>query len=86
MSYKDKPVGPTYPVVDDPTSLFLTLFTPELLAHIVTETNRFAALCLSFPEQASSPPSWTTEADELKAFFGFVLLMSVVRQPDLLVD
>ena len=39
-----EPVGPSI-TLGDSTATFLTLFTPELLEHIVRETNRYAELC-----------------------------------------
>ena len=30
-----QPVGPTVPVTNDPTEVFLQFFTPELIEHIV---------------------------------------------------
>ena len=75
-------VGPTFTVQDDPASTFLTLFTPELLEHVVAETNRFASLC-SMESQGMQTTAWTTSTDEMKAFIGFVIMMGVVKLPDL---
>ena len=77
-----QPVGPNIAVTGDPTADFLALFTPQLLQHIVNETNRFAALCLS-STHAGSPPIWRTTEDEMKAFIGFAIHMGVQKLPDL---
>ncbi len=77
-------VGPNVPISPDPTELFLQLFTPELVEEIVTETNRYAALCLSTAHNGEGPvPHWETYGDELKAYFGFSILMGMNRLPDL---
>ena len=74
-------VGPSIPL-SSPTETFVTLFTPELLQVIVSETNRYAKQCLSVAHQHNDepPPVWETNIHEMKAFFGFMLLMGL---PDL---
>ena len=75
-------VGPNFTVQDDPASTFLMLYTPELLEHVVTETNHFASLC-SMESEGMQTTAWTTSTDEMKAFIGFVIMMGVVKLPDL---
>ena len=58
------------------------LFTPELLEHVVAETNRFASLC-SMESQGMQTTAWTTSTDKVKAFIAFVIMMGVVKLPDL---
>ena len=77
-----EPVGLSIPL-GDPTT-FLALFTPELLDHIVTETNRYAEQCISATHQSDgSPPTWTTPVDEIKASIGFAILMGINELPEI---
>ena len=39
----DKRVGPTFSTGSNPTEMFLKFLTPELIDHIVVETNRYAS-------------------------------------------
>ena len=48
-------VGPTFPL-EEPVAIFSALFTPQLLDHIVAETNRNATLCLTSTHKGESPP------------------------------
>ena len=72
-------VGPTFIVPEDPTSIFLALFTTELLDHVTAETNRLSASQL----EGGSPSAWATTADEMKAFLGFLMLMGIQKLPGL---
>ena len=74
-------VGPTIPL-EDPSDIFMTFFTPQLLEHIVTKTKRFACQCLSATHEGKGPPTWETNA-EMKAYMGFAILMGINRLPDL---
>ena len=59
-------VGPTFPLEEEPAAIFSALFTPQLLDHIVVETNRFVTLCLtSTHEGEGPPPTWETDAEEI---------------------
>ena len=79
----EEDTGPTVVISADPTELFLSLFTPQLMEHIVVETNRFASLCLSATHRGDGPvPTWETSVDELKAYFGFQILMGFNRLRD----
>ena len=75
--------GPTVAISADPTELFLSIFTPQLIEYIVVETNRFASICLSATHTGDGPiPTWETNADELKAYFGFHILMGFNPLPE----
>ena len=74
----DKPYGPTF---STPTSILhiFFFFTNELLQTIVTETNRYASLCLK-----ERYDNWDkVTIDELKAYFGFMILMGIFRLPSM---
>ena len=76
-------VGPTFPISANPMEVF-SHFTPQLIDLIVQETNHYAALCLSSAPNSSRPvPSWETNAEEVKAYLGFSMLMGLNRLPDL---
>ena len=77
-------VGPTFTVPEDPMSIFLALFTTELLNRVTAETNRFASMCLSASQQeVGSPSAWATTAEEMKAFLGFLVLIGIQKLPGL---
>jgi hypothetical protein len=64
--------------------MFSHFFTPKLVDLIVLETNRYATLCLSSVASAGRPVrSWETNAEELRAYLGFSMLMGLNRLPDL---
>ena len=62
--------------------VFFTLFTPELIDLIIRKTNRYTALCLA-ANTACPVRSWETNADEMKAYLGFNILMGMNRLPEL---
>ena len=62
----------------------LSQFTPELLDHIVIETNRYAEQCISATHQGDGlPPIWTTTVDEMKAYIFFAILMGINELPEI---
>ena len=62
----------------------LSQFTPELLDHIVIETNRYAEQCISATHQGDGlPPTWTTTVDEMKAYIFFAILMGINELPEI---
>lgn len=75
-------VGPTFSVSSDPTEVFLTLFTPELLEFFVREINQFATLRL-LASHGAPLPGWTASADEMNAFSGLTVLNSLTKLPTL---
>ena len=48
-------IWPKVAICADSTELFLSLFTPQLLEHIVVETNCFASICLSVTHTGDAP-------------------------------
>ena len=51
---------------------------------IVTETNRYATECLQSSHDGDGPPpTWETNAEEIKAFLGFSILMGVNVLPNI---
>ena len=62
----------------DPADLFALFFTPEIVHSIVEETNRYAAQCLA---AAGKSTTWTTDEQEIRAYFGFYILMGMVKEP-----
>ena len=73
-----QPSGITVPVTYDPDNLFSLFFTPALVQSIVMETNQYAAQCL-----AGTTHTWATEEGEIRAYFGFCILMGLVREPEI---
>ncbi len=64
--------------------MFMSLFTPALIDHIVLETSRFAALCLRLTYTGEGPPPvWETEGVEIQAYHGFAILLGFNKVPDL---
>ena len=80
----DQQVGPTFSTSSDPTEMFLAFLTPELIDHIVLETNQYACRCLRSSHTGHGPVlQWETDRDEMKAYFGFSILMGMNKLPDL---
>ena len=73
-------VGPTVPTSRDPLEMFSYFFDDLLLSQIVTETNRYAAQCLSATNQ---DVTWEMDVAELKAYFGFMIVMGINRLPEI---
>lgn len=79
-----QPTGPTIQLGSDPLEVFTSLFTPALVEHMVLETNKYAALCLTSTHQGEGPvPTWETDAAEIRAYLGFAILMGFNKVPDL---
>ena len=62
----------------DPLTLFSLFFTPDIIRSIVEETNCYAALCLE-----GKPKTWKTSDEEIEAYFGFYILMGLVKEPEI---
>ena len=65
--------GPKVPLPHDPLGLFSLFFDDTLVSMIVHETNRYAEQCLS-----GTSKQWSTDAEEIRAYFGFMILMGWV--------
>lgn len=79
-----EPVGPTISLGSEPLETFLSLFTPALIEHIIVETKKYATLCLTSTHQGDGPPpTWETDASEIRAYLGFAILMGFNQVPDL---
>ena len=66
---------------ETPLECFLLFFTPQLIEQVVIETNRYYQ-----QEQLKkpSPMPWKdTNVNEMKAFFGVVLAMGLIKLPEL---
>ena len=57
--------------------LFSLFFTPDIIRSIVEETNHYAARCLE-----GKPKTCKTSDEEIKAYFGFYILVGLVKEPD----
>ena len=74
----ERDIGPTIPITADPTDMFLKFFTPQVIQHITTDTNRYAATCISTYVPSSGPvQDWSTSEEEIRA------LMGITKLPDL---
>ena len=72
------PCGPKRYIPERPINVFSLLFNDALVDSIVRETNRYAA-----QEIGSGGKQWTTSAQEIRAYFGFMILMGVNRLPEI---
>ena len=70
--------GPAVPISSDPLQLFSLFFDDEVVGVVVTETNRYAQQCL-----AGTTRTWSTEADEIRAYVGFNILMGINWLPEI---
>lgn len=67
-------VGPTSYIPSDPFQCFQLFFDDAIIDAIVTETNTYAQQVLT---SQSSPTHWSTNAEEIKAYFGISILMGI---------
>ena len=75
------PVGPRVILPDSPLGIFQLFFTMEVIEMIVEQTNLYAYQCMG----DTAFEAWQkVTAAELEAFFGFMILMGIVRLPSLL--
>ena len=72
--------GPLISTSRDPLEMFSHFFSTHLLSTIVNETNRFAAQCLV---ATGSGSTWITDIEEMKAYFGFMVVMGVNKLPEI---
>ena len=70
--------GPKVQLPQDPLGLFSLFFDDELVGLIVNETNKYANQQLHGTDR-----SWSTNADEIHAYMGFMILMGINRLPEI---
>ena len=71
--------------LESPLDYFLLFFTADVLRKLVLETNRYAAQAMAanlpIPSAPSKQTPWTdVNEEELKEFFGLVMMMGVVKK------
>ena len=78
-------VGPTVPLNNTVTPLdcFSMFFTLEVWELLVTETNRYADKILSQKQFRRRRPWTRVGVNEMKAFYGMLIAMGIVRLPRL---
>ena len=78
----NEPVGPTQPLPATATAIdfFMQMFDEDLFKHIVEQTNLYASL---HPPSAAHYEWYDTSVEELKAFFGTVILMGITKLPSI---
>ena len=70
--------GPRVPLPHDPLGIFSLFFNDKLVGTIVEETNRYAEQCLQETDK-----QWLTNAEEIRAYLGFMILMGINRLPEI---
>ena len=73
-------LGPAIPVSCDPLELFSAFFDDTLIGLIVTETNKYAKLCL---ESEGKQSTWSSTEVEIRAYLGFHILMGLNHKPEI---
>ncbi len=74
----ESPTGPTVPISDKPIDVFELYFDIPLQEKMVAESNKYAKLVMG--EEAYR--KWDTiTVTELRAFFGFAILMGGTQPP-----
>lgn len=72
--------GPTVPIPCSVLGIFSLFFTEELWRYIVDQTNLYAQQCMGDEKYMT----WNkVTVEEMKAFYGFTILMGVIRLPSL---
>ena len=72
------PVGPTQYISSSPLEVFNLLFSPDLVEEIVKQSNAYAKTVMGDEKY----DKWSKiTVDELKAFFGFIILMGIYPFP-----
>ena len=74
-----RPVGPTGIIPSVVKDIFFLFFTSSVIEYIVEQSNKYAAECMG--EQYNTWKPITT--DELCAYFGFMILMGLVKLPSI---
>ena len=76
----DHPTGPTVPIPCSALGIFSLFFTEDLWCTIVDQTNLYAKQCMGEEKYAV----WEkVTVEDMKAFYGFNILMGVIRLPTL---
>ena len=76
----EHPTGPTVPVPCSVSGIFSLSFTEDLWWYIVAQTNLYAQQCIGEEKYTR----WDKViVEEMKAFYGFTILMGMVRLPSL---
>ena len=70
--------GPSVPISSNPIELFSLFFDDDVIGTIVRETDRYAEQCL-----VETTKTWSTNAEEIKAYIGFNMLMGINRLPEI---
>ena len=70
--------GPRVPLPHDPLGIFSLFFDDQLVGMIVEETNRYAEQSLR-----GTNKQWSTNADEIRAYMGFMILMGINHLPEI---
>lgn len=68
-----QPVGPSTYIPNDPLGCFSLFFNDNVIDTIVTDTNRYAQQVLEGQNK-----QWSTNAAEIRAYFGFAILMGII--------
>ena len=79
-----EPTGPRHTLLSDATEVayFMLLFTLEIIANIVTETNRYAAQCQAARDVRDT--AWyDTTVDEMKAYLAINIMMGIHVLPEI---
>ena len=72
--------GPRVPLPHDPLGVFSLFFDNRLVDIIVEEMNRYDEQSLRGKNK-----QWSTDADEIRAYMGFMILMGINHLPEILV-
>ena len=71
-------IGPTVPIPQSPSEIFELFFTPAIMQDIVNESNRYAKQMMGDDKYQEWTPM---TVPELKAYFGFCILMGITKLP-----
>ena len=70
--------GPTISLPANPLQIFMCFFTEELIKMIVDQSNLFAESCMGEEKYILCT---IITSEEIKAYFGFIILMGLVPHP-----
>jgi len=72
----NSPSGPGVSISSDPLELFSLFLDGNVIDLIVMETNRYASQC-------RGDDIWETNVEEIRAYFGFYVLMGINHLPEI---